>query len=128
MLLHIKEIQAPKSLTAAHIACIQILLDLIIAGAKLHSGVVMALVHILVDVLDSLDRCNRLYIDVTAILPDEIPGVADNPSIVNLLSFDNMRLASVAMPGASIGVFSDCGLLPKVLRKAFGTFAIYCAR
>ena len=58
MLLHVKEIQAPKSLTVAHIVCIQILLDLIIEGAKFHSGPVMALVHIFVDVFDGLDRCN----------------------------------------------------------------------
>jgi len=55
LLLHMKEIEAPQSLTATNIACIQILLDLILAPAKLHGSPVMALIDILVDVFDSLD-------------------------------------------------------------------------
>jgi hypothetical protein len=62
----------PQSFTAADITCIQILLDLISASAKLHSGAIMALVHIFVDVLDSLDRSNRLHIDMAPVLPDKI--------------------------------------------------------
>jgi hypothetical protein len=74
MLLHGKHIQAPMSFTAADIVRIQILLDLISASAKLHGDPIMALVHILVDVLDGLDRCNRLHINVAPILPDQILG------------------------------------------------------
>ena len=55
MLLHGKEIETPHSLTVTDVACIQVLLNLILTSAKLHSGPVMALVDILVDVLDSLD-------------------------------------------------------------------------
>jgi hypothetical protein len=124
MLLHGKQIQTPKSLTAAHIACIQIQFDLICAPPKLHGDPVMALVHILVDVLDGLDRCNGLHIDVALILPDEKPGVTDHPTIVNLLAFDKVRVASVATPGASIGVLSHHGLLPEALGKALRTFVI----
>ena len=46
----------------------------------------MALVDILVDVFDGLDRCHGLEIDLATILPDEISTVSDDPAIVNLLS------------------------------------------
>jgi hypothetical protein len=72
--------------TAANIACIKIKLDLIIAGTKLHGGVVMVLVHILVYVLDGLDEDNGLNIDVTTIVPDEILAMTDNSLVINLLS------------------------------------------
>jgi hypothetical protein len=78
LFLHGKEKEAPMSLTTADVARIQILLDFISTGSKLHGGPIMALVHILVDILDGLDRGNGLYIDVTAISPDEVLGVADN--------------------------------------------------
>ena len=72
LLLHAEEIESPKSLTTANVACIKIKLDFISASAKLHGGTVMAFVHILVDVLDGLDRGYRLNIDMAAISPDEI--------------------------------------------------------
>jgi hypothetical protein len=75
MLLHGKHIETPMSFTAANIARIKILLDLIAASAKLHGDPIMALVHILVDVLDGLDRWNGLHIDVAPILPDQVLGV-----------------------------------------------------
>ena len=128
MLLHCKHIQMPKSFTAANIACIQILLDLICASAKLHCGAIMALVHILVDVLDGLDRCNRLHIDVAPILLDQVLGVTHYPAIVNLHPSNLHRPASVMMPGASIRVLSDNGLLSELLGKAFGALAIDHAR
>jgi hypothetical protein len=55
MILNLKEIKAPGCLTAANITRIQIVLDLILSSAKLHGGTIMALVHILVDVLDGFD-------------------------------------------------------------------------
>jgi len=58
LLLHMKEIETPQSLTAANIACIQILPDLILAPAKLHGSPVMALVYIFIDIFDSFDRGN----------------------------------------------------------------------
>jgi hypothetical protein len=107
MLLHGKHIEAPMSLTAANIAHIQILLDLITACAKLHGDPIMALVHIPVDVPDGLDRCNRLHIDMAPILLDRVLGVTHHPSIVHLLPANLNSPASVAMPDASIGVLSD---------------------
>jgi hypothetical protein len=86
MILDFKEVKAPVCLTAANIACIQVKLDLILGSAKLHSGAVMALVDILVDVLDSLDRGNRLHIDMAPVLPDKILAMTDNPSIVKVIS------------------------------------------
>ena len=55
MILNLKEVKAPVCLTAANIARIQVVLDLIMSSAKLHGGTIMALVHILEDVLDSFD-------------------------------------------------------------------------
>src|SRR5882762_8491603 len=55
MILDLKKVKAPVGLTAANIACIQVMLDLIMGSAKLHSSAVMALVDILVDVLDCFD-------------------------------------------------------------------------
>jgi len=55
MILDFKEVKAPVCLTAANITRIQVVFDLIMSSAKLHGGAIMALVHILVDVLDSLD-------------------------------------------------------------------------
>ena len=101
-----------------------VLLDLILAGAKLHGGAVMALVHILVDVLDCFDRGNGLNIDVAAVLPDEIPGVADNPAIVNLEPSNCVGLASVSTPGACIRVICDSGVLPEGFGKALAATAI----
>jgi hypothetical protein len=87
-LMHLKHVDTPKGLAARDISGIQVLLDLIHTGAKLHGGAVMTLVHILEDVLDCFDRGNGLDIDMAAVLPDEIPRVADDPAIVNLLPID----------------------------------------
>jgi hypothetical protein len=116
-------------LTAAHIAHIQILPDLISTGAKLHSDPVMALVHIFVDVLDGLDRGNRLYLDVALILPDEILGVTDHPSAVHHLAIVQSHCpACVPSPDAGIGVLSDRGPLHEGLWKTLETFVIHHAR
>ncbi len=48
----------------------------------------MALVDVLVNVLDGLDRCNSLEIDMTTIFPDKVRAVRDYLAIVNLLSID----------------------------------------
>ena len=65
-----------------NIVGIQVLLDLIQTCAKLHSSAIMALINVLVNVLDSLDGCNLLEIDVTAIFPDEVRAVQHYPAIV----------------------------------------------
>jgi hypothetical protein len=103
-LMHLKKVETPNGLTGRDVSSIQVLLDLIVTGAKLHGGAVMALVHILVDVLDSFDRGDGLDVNVAAVLPDEIPGVADDPAIVNLLALDSIGLASVRAPGAGIRI------------------------
>jgi hypothetical protein len=46
----------------------------------------MALVDIFENVLDSFDRCNRLNVDMAPILPNEIFVMANNPSIVKMIS------------------------------------------
>jgi hypothetical protein len=73
----------------------------------------MALVHIFVNVLNSLDRSNRLHIDMAPILPDEIWRVANHPLIVDLIALNFQNLAYVMTSGVSIRVFSYSGLCPK---------------
>src|SRR6266852_8516740 len=85
IVLNLKEVKTPVCLTAANIACIQVKLNLILGSAKLHGGTIVALVHILVNVFHSLDRGNRLHIDVTPVLPDEISAMTDDPGVVKLM-------------------------------------------
>jgi hypothetical protein len=47
--------EAPNALAGRDVASIEILFDLIIASPKLHGDVIVAFVHILVNVLDSFD-------------------------------------------------------------------------
>jgi hypothetical protein len=47
--------ELPNPLTGRNIASIEILFDFFIASSKLHGDALMAFVHILVDVLDSLN-------------------------------------------------------------------------
>jgi hypothetical protein len=91
--------KAPNALTKGDVGCIQRLFDFIIAGSKLHADALMTLVHILVDVLDRLDKGDELHIDVAIVLQDEVGTVSDNPVIVNLLSMNAMCLSGVMMPG-----------------------------
>jgi hypothetical protein len=83
---------------------IQILLNLIPTGVKLHGGAIMALVHILIDVLDCFNRGDKLYIIVAAILLNKIREVADHPSIVNLKFVNCISLESVGALGACVRV------------------------
>ena len=77
----------------------------------------MALIHIFVNILDSLDRSNRLHIDMGPILLDKIWRVANHPLIVDLIALNFQNLACIIMPGVSIRVFSYSGLCPKRLGK-----------
>jgi hypothetical protein len=105
MPLQLKKVKPPVGLATGDISGIQVLLDFIPTGAKLHGGAIMALVHILVNIFECFDGGDRLYIDVAAILPDKIWGVADHPSIVNLhIIFDSMSPKGIASPGACIRV------------------------
>jgi hypothetical protein len=95
------------------------------SSAKLHGGAVMALVDILVDVLDSLDRTDGLHIDMTPVLPDKILVVTDDPSVVNLISVvlasvNGLPSVKTSCPG--IRVFCDGGTLIKRLWKSFSAF------
>jgi hypothetical protein len=47
--------EAPNTLTGRNIASVKILFDFIVASSKLHGDAIMAFVHILENVLDSLD-------------------------------------------------------------------------
>src|SRR6266403_1322984 len=124
MVMHIKEVEAPACFTATDISGIQIELNFIKTGAKLHSGAIMTLV----DIFDGLNRCNRLHIDVASVLPDEILAVANDPSVVKEMSSNLNSLASVGAPSPCIRVISDCGVLSKGLRKPLSTGATLHAR
>jgi hypothetical protein len=93
--MHGKVEEPPDSLMSRNVAGIQVELDLIVAGAELHSDSIMALVDIFVDVLQGLDGGDDLNVDVATILPYEIPAVGDDPAIVNILVPDAKGLASV---------------------------------
>jgi hypothetical protein len=84
--MHLISHQTPKGLALRDIACIQIELDLILTLAKLHSGMVMALVDILVDVLDAPDGTDALDIDMTLILPEQKYAEWNNKMIIDLLA------------------------------------------
>ncbi len=122
MILHFKKVETPVCLTTADIMCIQVKLDLILGSPKLHGGTIMAFVDILVNVFDCFDRGNRLHIDMTPVLPDEILVVTDDPSVVNLepLVWTCANgVASVMMSCPGIRVFSDSGTLIERLGKCF---------
>ena len=104
MPLHFKEVELLIGLTAAHISGIQVLLDFIYIGAKLHGDAIITFVDILVDVLECSNRGYGLNVDVAAVLSYEILGVAHDSTIVNLLSSNYMGLASVRASSAGIGV------------------------
>ena len=107
MVLHLKEVETPSSLTAGQISSIQVLLELICTGAKLHGGTIMALVHILVNILEGFDGDNRLNVNMAAVLPDEILGVADHSLIVDMHTTNNASLPSVRSPGVGVTVICE---------------------
>jgi hypothetical protein len=67
------------------ISCIQIELDFILAGAKLHSSPIMTFVDVFINIFDSLDRSNRLHIDMTLVFPEQPCTVWYNPTVVYFL-------------------------------------------
>jgi len=69
--------EMPARLHRPNVASIDVVLDLIHI-ANLHSGPVMTLVDVLVDVLDGFDRSADFHIDVTVILGKEVRIVRDN--------------------------------------------------
>jgi len=87
LLVHVKLKDVPTGLDRTNIAGIYVILDLIHIS-NLDSGTVRALVDVLVDVLDSLDRSADLDIDVAVILGKE-PRVVGN----NILVGEDMELA-----------------------------------
>src|SRR6266478_1101370 len=98
MVMHIKEVEAPACFTATDISGIQIELNFIKTGAKLHGGAIMNLVDIFVYIFDGVNRCNRLHIDVDSVLPDEILAMPNDPSVVTDMSSNLNRMASVGAP------------------------------
>ena len=114
----------PEGLMLSNIVGIQVLLDLIQTCAKLHSSAVMALVDVLVNVLDSLDGCNPLKIDITTIFPDEVRTVRHYLAIVNLLSIDLECSSCIAMTKDSIKVLRKSCLILERLWRVLG--ALLC--
>ena len=94
--------ETPDAFASRNIVSIQILFDFVVASSKLHGDVIMAFVHILENILHSLDCSNTLDVDVATILSDEIGTISDDPAIVNLLSLNLMSVASVMMSGRSV--------------------------
>ena len=107
--------EAPHALASRNIASIEVLFDFIVASSKLHCDVIMALVHVFEDVLDSFDGGDALDVDVAMVLPDEIGTVSDHPAIVDLLSSNVMCLPTVSVPGGSIVILRNSHLIPERL-------------
>ena len=80
----------------------------------------MALVDVLVNVLDGLDRYNPLKIDVIAIFPNEVRAVRHYPAIVNLLSIDLKWSSCIAMTKDSVRVLRKSSLILERLWKVLG--------
>ncbi len=81
------------------------MLHLIVVPAELNSGPVPSLVDILVDVFDGFEGEDRLHIDVTLVLEQEIGRVRDHKSVVHLMMTAHpMESASVPASVAGIGV------------------------
>ena len=94
--------EMPDAFTSRNVVSIQILFDFIVASSKLHGDAIMAFVHILENILHSLDCGNTLDVDVATIFQDEIGTISDDPAIVDLLSPNLRSVASVATSGRSI--------------------------
>ena len=126
--MHVKMEEAPEALARRNVVSIEVLFNFIIASAKLHCDVIMAFVDILENVLDSLDRGNRLDVNMAAVLPDEIGTVSEDPTIVDLLSSDLMCASSVPVFVGCIGILRDGCLIPEWLWKVLGALSILHAR
>jgi len=70
LLVHWKLKDMPRTLNGTHIMPLDVISDLIhlLLVADLDSSHIVPLVDVLVDVLDCLDRCANLYIDMTVVL------------------------------------------------------------
>ena len=115
LLMHVKPKQSPNSFTCRHIARIQIELDLIQATPKLHCCAIMTLVHILVDVLDCLDREKTLHVDVTAKNPKPEAWIRNHSMIVNLMISNLVLFSCVSSPEVGIRVLIYCSLISERL-------------
>ena len=71
----------------------------------------------LVNVLDSLNRCDPLEIDVVAIFSDEVRAVRHYSAIVNLLSIDLECSSCITTIKKSIRVFRKSSLISERLWK-----------
>ena len=71
--------------------------DLICNLPKLHSGVVMALIDILVDVLDAVYPKCYLHIDVILLAEEEESHIGDNLLVVNLNTMHSMFSSIIPM-------------------------------
>ena len=67
--MHGKGEETPRSLTGRNISSIEIELNFVLAGSKLHGGAIMAFIDILVDVLNGLNGSDTFHINVAAIFP-----------------------------------------------------------
>jgi hypothetical protein len=119
-IVHLIGHSAPEGLTLSNIAGIQVLLDLILTGAKLHGSAIVALVDVLVDVLDGFDGCNPLNVNVATIFPDEVRTVRHHPAIVDLLSIYLKRSPCITTTKNSIRILRKRSLISEWLWKVLG--------
>ena len=82
-------------LISTDIVSIQILLYFILVLTQLHSGVIVALLEVLVNILDGVHIEGEFYIDVILHLEEEERRIENDPSVVHCKTMNFMLYTSV---------------------------------
>ena len=98
------------------IVSIQILLYFISVLTQLHSGAIMTLVEILVNILDKAHIEGEFYIDVILHLEEEEKGIGNDPSVVSCKTTNFMLYISVPTTIFWIVIVINFGLITEFLK------------
>ena len=79
--MHLKAEQSPARFWWPHIPSIEELFNLV-APHDIHCSFIVGLIDVLVEVLDGLDRCAKLNINMSRLLLDEVRVVRHRPTVV----------------------------------------------
>ena len=106
------------------IARIQMLLYFIPVLTQLHSGTIMTLVEVLVNILHGAYVEGELYIDVTLHLEEEERGIGNNPSVVHCKTTNFMLYTCVPTTIFWIAIVMNYGLITELLGIVFTTVPV----
>ena len=87
--------KSPTCLMSTDIGSIQILFYFIPVLTQLHSGAIMTLVEVLVNILDGAHIEGEFYIDVILYLEEEERGIGNDPSVIHRKTTNFMLYTSV---------------------------------